>query len=272
MRGDGVRSRLYREFAVSASSAPAIFRRLNISCNRALVLDGLHFARQADLFAVERPFDLHRVAELREQARARVAWPVLFLKAHSLVVRRQVALRRAYVSWPWPHLVELPNISGMIVVNRQFLGEDRLCWARFDEPDTQPLARLHAELERYKTGAVEQVFRRQVRFSRLPTALRRLLYWWNLNFAGAMRTRRFGTFTLSTLAGQGALNRAHQSFLTSSLTYGPLDEHGRSLVTLLCDHRVLDGVAAAAALNELENVLQGEIAAELHCLTAARAA
>lgn len=255
-----------------ASLPNATFRRLSISCNRALVLDGLHFARQAELFAVERPFELGCVAELREQARARVSWPVLFLKAHSLVVRRQVALRRAYVRWPWPYLVELPNISAMLVVNRQFMGEDRLCWARFDEPDRLPLSRLQTELDRYKTGAVEEVFRRQVRFSRLPTPLRRLLYWWNLNFAGAMRTRRLGTFTLTTLAGQGALNRAHQSFLTSSLTYGPLDQHGRSLVTLLCDHRVLDGVAATAALNELESVLRGEIAAELHSLVAARAA
>lgn len=257
---------------MSASVSNESVRRLSMSCNRALVLDGLHFARQVELFAVERTFDLSTIADLRERAVARASWPVLFLKAYSLVVRRHVALRRAYVRWPWPHLVELPSICGMLVVNRRFEGEDRLCWARFDEPDTQPLARLQTELDRYKAGPVAEVFRRQVRFSRLPTPIRRLLVWWNLSFAGSKRTRRLGTFTLTTLAGQGALNRAHQSFLTSSLTYGPLDEDGRSLVTLLCDHRVLDGVAAAAALNELENILQGEIAAELQRSATARAA
>jgi hypothetical protein len=58
--------------------------------------------------------------------------------------------------------------------------------------------------------------------------------------------------------------------LTTSLTYGPLDEQGHSLVTLLCDHRVLDGVLAARALAELEAALHGPIAAELRTLGAAK--
>ena len=52
----------------------------------------------------------------------------------------------------------------------------------------------------------------------------------------------------------------HQSFLTTSLTYGPLDEQGRSLVTLLCDHRVVDGIVAARALADLETAMNGPIA------------
>jgi hypothetical protein len=258
------------DVAAPARSLP--FRRLPLSCNRALVLDGLHFARQVELFPVERSFDLGELAAARERSRVRISWPVLFLKAYSAVIRQQPALSRAYVRWPWPHLVEQSGISGMLVVNRHYLGEDRLCWARFDEPDQQPLANLQRALDRFQTLPVEEAFRRQVKLSRLPTPLRRLLFWWNLNFVGAKRTRRLGTFTLTTLAGQGALNRNHQSFLTSSLTYGPLDESGRSRVTLLVDHRVLDGMAAAAALNELERVLQSEIAAELRSLAASRAA
>jgi hypothetical protein len=67
-------------------------------------------------------------------------------------------------------------------------------------------------------------------------------------------------------------NRGHQSIATTSLTYGPLDEQGKSLVTLLCDHRVVDGMAGAAAINDLERVLQGEIAGELRSLVSAKAA
>ena len=255
-----------------APSSDAAFRRLPLSCNRTLVLDGLHFARQAELFPVERTFELGNLAELRDRSQTRIAWSLLFLKAYSAVVRRQPALRRAYVRWPWPQLIEMPSIGGMLVVNREYLGEDRLCWARIDEPDEQSLARLQSQLNRFKTRPVEEVFRRQVRLSKLPTPIRRFLLWWNLNFAGKMRARRLGTFTLTTLASQGALNRAHQTFLTSSLTYGPLDDRGRSLVTLLVDHRVLAGVAAAAALTELERILQTEIAAELQAMAAARAA
>src|SRR5262249_55857269 len=118
----------------------------------------------------------------------------------------------------------------------------------------------------------EKVFRNHIRLSRLPSPLRRLIYWLNFNLGGQKRARRLGTFSMSTLAGLGVLNRGHQTFLTSSLTYGPLDDQGRTVVTLLCDHRVVDGVVAARALNDLEAALRGPIAEELQSLQARRAA
>jgi pyruvate/2-oxoglutarate dehydrogenase complex dihydrolipoamide acyltransferase (E2) component len=44
------------------------------------------------------------------------------------------------------------------------------------------------------------------------------------------------------------------------------------LVTLICDHRVLDGALAARSLAQLEAALCGPIAQELATLTANRAA
>ncbi|HEY2759883.1 MAG TPA: hypothetical protein VGI75_04050, partial [Pirellulales bacterium] len=84
--------------------------------------------------------------------------------------------------------------------------------------------------------------------------------------------RRLGTFTMSTLAGEGVVNRMHQTFLTTSLTYGPLDDNGKALVTLLCDHRVVDGIVAARALTDLEAALHGPIATELKTMQRSRAA
>jgi hypothetical protein len=247
-------------------------RRLSISCNRALVLDALVFARDVTLFPVERQFDLAEVARLRERQASRISWVVLFLKAYAIVARQHAPLRQAYIRWPWPHLLEAPISVAMLAINRQFGGEDRLCWGRFDEPADQPLVALQERLDGYTRDPVEQIFKRQVRLSRFPGWLRRSLLWWNLNFAGAMRAKRLGTFSLSTLAGQGALNRAHPTFLTSSLTYGPMDDDGRCLVTLLCDHRVLDGAIAARALGDLQDVMRGQIAAELRANVVAQAA
>jgi hypothetical protein len=125
---------------------------------------------------------------------------------------------------------------------------------------------LQRQLHQFQNDPVELIFRRQVTLSRLPTPVRRMLYWLNQNFGGRKRAKRLGTFTMSTLAGQGVLNRMHQSFLTTSLTYGPLDEQGHTVVTLLCDHRVVDGIVAARALADLEVALRGPIAAELRSL------
>ena len=245
---------------------------VKLGANRALVLDTLHFARQVPVFPVEATFDLSEVATLRAQVHRRISWPIIFLKAYAVVARDQAALRQAYVRWPWPHLVESPHSVGMLAIQREHQGTGRLCWGRFLTPENQSLAKLQKRLDRYTTEPVEHAFERQVLLSRFPGWLRRMLLGWTLNVAGRTRAVRVGTFSLSTLAGQGALNRGHPTFLTTSLTYGPLDEQGRSVVTLLCDHRVLDGVAAAHVLNRLEETIRTQLAAELRTLAVKRAA
>jgi len=234
--------------------------------NRALVLDGLHFARRVPLFPAEKTIDLAEVAQLRSTRRRRVSWAVLFVKAYAIAAQRHPALRQMYVRWPWPHLVEFAESTAMVVVNREFHGENRICWGKLEHPERRTLLSLQWQLTEFQTKPVEQIFRGHVRLSRMPTALRRFVYWWNFNFSGSKRAKRLGTFSMSTLAGQGVLNRGHQTFLTSSLTYGPVDERGWVVVTLLCDHRAVDGMVAAQALADLEAALRGPIAEELRAL------
>ncbi|HTQ38297.1 MAG TPA: hypothetical protein VMJ32_04680 [Pirellulales bacterium] len=259
------------EGAVSASGA---FGRkwVPISINRRLVLDGLFFARHVPLYPIEKAFDLANVAQLRKSANRRISWAVIFVKAYAIAVKQHSPLRQAYIRWPWPHLMEESHSTAMVVVNRKYLGEDRICWGSLVRPENRSLADLQDALDAYQNEPVEAVFRRHVLLSRLPMPLRRFLYWWNMNFAGGKRARRLGTFTMSTLAGQGVLNRMHQTCLTSSLTYGPLDESGHTLVTLLCDHRVVDGIVAARAMTDLEAALHGPITVELKTMQTGRVA
>ncbi len=243
-----------------------------ISCNRALVIDALSLVRRDVLFPVERSFALRELADLRSGATRRVSWTVLFMKAYAVVAARTPALRQWYLSYPWPRLFEHAENEAMLVVNREFLGEERICWARFPRPERQTLVELQERLDEYQSQPVESVFRRQVRLSRWPWPVRKLLWWINLNFAGPKRGKRLGTFSMSSLAGQGTINRYHQTVLTSSLTYGPLDDRGNALVTLICDHRVLDGALAARVLANLQEALCGPVADELRGMQRLRAA
>lgn len=246
--------------------------RKSLPISRALVLDTLHFAKDIPSFSVEKTFALQRLAELRRIAPLRISWSLLFLKAYSLVVLRQPELRQVFLKWPWPHVYQSEEVVGTLSIARTHEGEDRLCWGRILRPDSTPLPELQTTLDNYQSWRVEDVFRRQVRLSRYPGWVRRMVWRYGLYVDLARRARRFGTFSISSLAGQGALNRTHPSIHTSSLTYGPADRAGRCLVTLLCDHRVLDGVAATRALNHLEQVLQDEIASELAGLATLRVA
>lgn len=252
--------------ASPTSDAACRSRWKRISINRALVLDGLYFAQRVPLFPAEKTIDLSEVARLRSTTKRRVSWAVLFVKAYAIAAQRHPALRQMYVRWPWPHFIEFPESIAMVVVNRQFRGENRICWGKLDHPERRTLLSLQWQLNEFQTKPVEQIFRSHVRLSHMPAPLRRLVYWWNFNFSGNKRAKRLGTFSMSTLAGQGVLNRGHQTFLTSSLTYGPVDEQGRAVVTLLCDHRVVDGIVAAQALADLETALRGPITEEVRAL------
>jgi hypothetical protein len=112
------------------------------------------------------------------------------------------------------------------------------------------------------------MFKRQLELEMMPGPVRRTILRWNANSTSPKRPARIGTFSLSALASQQAFNRFHPTLCTTSLTYGPLEPDGRCLVTLIADHRVLDGAAAARALERLEAVLGGPVTAELTALRA----
>jgi hypothetical protein len=242
-------------------------RTRRISPQRALVLDLLHFAKGLPIVPCDRQFCCAELADLRANVRPRISWPALFLRAYGIVSAETPLLRTSYLRWPWPRFYEHAAAVGMISVQRTHNDEDRLCWGRFIQPELQTLPEIQAALDDYQRQPVAEAFKSQVQLSQLPGPLRRLIWWTNLNLLPRKRAKRVGTFGMSVLAGQGAFNRQHPSFLTTSLSYGPLDERGRMLVTLLYDHRVFDGSTAAAALERLEETLQGEIARELRGLT-----
>lgn len=237
--------------------------RLRLPRSRRLCLDVLHYHRQVPTCAHDRLCDVSRLAGLRTRLPRRISWTLLFLKAFGLVAARRPVLRQTFLRWPWRHVYQHPHTVAMLATERQFRGEPWLFWSRFASPECRPLEQLQASLERYQHQPVERVFRRQLQLSLLPTPLRRLFWWWTLNVSGDKRARRTGTMFLTTLAAQGAEIQHPPAFLTANMTYGPLDDAGRSRVTIAYDHRLMDGSTVAACLAELEATLNGPIAAEL---------
>ncbi|MCI0640005.1 MAG: 2-oxo acid dehydrogenase subunit E2 [Gemmataceae bacterium] len=238
-------------------------RSLPLHVSRRLVNDMIALGRSIPLYLVEKAVDLERVAHERRRASVRISWTALFLKGFALLAEEYPPLRQAYCSWPWPRLYEHDHSTATIAVNRQVEGADRLFWARIRKPAAKPLVELQVALDRFRTAPVEEVFRSQLRFARVPGLFRRLLWRLAYSFSGRVRAKKFGTFGLSTVASQGIYNRFYPSILSANLALGPLDERGGGMVGLLFDHRVVDGVAIVEALKRLEAIMQTEIASEL---------
>ena len=102
-----------------------------------------------------------------------------------------------------------------------------------------------------------------LRFARLPTALRRLMWWLALEVDGASRARKVGTFAVSVYSGLGAESLHPLSPLTATLNYGVIGPDGTVPVRIIYDHRVMDGSTVARALARLETILDQDMADEL---------
>lgn len=234
-----------------------------LSAARRCVADVARLGRELPLFPVERTMHLAPLAEARAKAAVRLGWATLFTKAYALVAREMPVLRSWLAGRVRLRLATADTSVATLAVNRTDEGVDRLLWTRITAPEALPLVGIQRIIDDSLSKPVDEAFPRQLELEGLPGGLRRTILRWNMRSASPKRATRIGTFSLSTLAGLGATNRFHPTLCTTSLSYAPLEADGRCLVTLIADHRVLDGAAVARALERLEQTLTGAIVAEL---------
>jgi hypothetical protein len=241
-------------------------RTFPLSVPRRLICDLLYFARQAPTVPVQRRMHLDGLVGARAQAARRVSWCAIFTKAYARVAVQFPELRRAYLSFPTPRLYQHPYSIASVAVERLYGGENAVFFAHLREPEGQTLWQLDEHLRRFKEEPIETfgLFRRALKVSRLPRWLRRALWWYGLNTSGLRRARHMGTFGVSVYSGLGAESLHPLSPLTTTLHYGVLRRDRTMPVRITYDHRVMDGATVARALALMEDVLNQDMAAELH--------
>jgi hypothetical protein len=249
-------------------------RSLPLSLPRRFVCDLVHFAHKVPSVPVQRSMDLAPLVAGRRLAQPRPSWCAIFTKAYGIVAAAYPELRRAYLSFPQPHLYEHPLNVASIAVERRLGEEDAVFFIHIKDPEKRSLQELDWEIQRAREQPLETIgsFRRTLRVSRLPWPLRRLLWWIGLNVSGRQRARFMGTFGVSVYSSLGAASLHPLSPLTTALNYGVIGPDGAVDVRVIYDHRVLDGATVARVLGELQRVLTCEILAELRYLQAANVA
>jgi hypothetical protein len=227
--------------------------------------DVLHFARQVPSVPVQRHMNLGPLLAARQACPVRPSWVALFAKAYSRIAVENPRLRQSYLSFPYPRLYQHAESVATISVERTYQGDDAIFFARLKAPDRQSLSGLDEHLRRWKTAPVEEVapFRNALRFTRLPRLLRRLGWWIALNAYGPRREKHFGTFGISVYSSLGVDSLHPIAPMTTVLNYGRIADDGQVDVRIVYDHRVLDGAIIARTLLRLEEVLCGDMVAEL---------
>ena len=241
-------------------------RYLSLAGPRRFIGDLVHFAHRIPSAPVSRTIQLGALLEARARHPARPSWACLFMKAYARVGAEHPPLRRSLLEFPWPRVYEHPWMNCALAIERTYQGEEGVFVGLFRAPEQQSLTQLQQAVDWYKNETLEKVgfYRMALRFSRVPTPIRRLLWWSTLNVSGYKRCKRFGTFGLSSYGALGAEQVHPISPLTTTMTYGPIDpKTGQVVVKLIYDHRMLDGAYIARRLRDLEETLTGPVLAEL---------
>lgn len=245
--------------------ARTVGRRIPLSLPRVWIGDFLAAARRVPTVPVQRRMRLGDLAEARRLRLPRPSWTALFTKGFALAARALPELRRSYLGGPGACLYEHARSVGSVAIERPYLGESAVFFARLEEPADQSVAAIDRHLAHCRAAEPASVgpFRRLIRYSRLPRPVRRLLWWAGLNVSGGLRERMFGTFGVSAYSALGAESLHPLSPLSMTLTYGAIDADGGVDVRLVYDHRVTDGAAVARALSRIEAELNGAVTREL---------
>jgi 2-oxoacid dehydrogenases acyltransferase (catalytic domain) len=236
-----------------------------IAVGRRIVDEFLRQARHVPLITVRRDFSIPGLAAVRSAMTSRVSWVALFAKAYAIAALRHERLRRSWTTFPIARLYEHPVSACLVLVEREWQGEEVVLGGKIHEPEIMSLADLDLYVRRFQTAPVRSVscFRQLLRVGSYPTWLLRFLFWSSLHWSGFRRCKRYGTFVVSSLGSLGCEAVGPRVPLTTYLTYGPVSQSGRVGVALTFDHRVLDGRHAARALEDVERILNTVIAAEL---------
>jgi hypothetical protein len=173
-------------------------------------------------------------------------------------------LRDVFVTRPISYLYRHPNPVASITIHRTDENRnERLVWARCASAQRRSLCEVQRDIEHVASGPIDEVFGDGLRLERQPAAFRHFQWWLLMRWSGRRRAKQIGTFSISNLSGFGALNAHHPLLAATSIAMSPLSKDGESDLVLICDHRVLDGVLAARALDRLEEVLMTDVRTEL---------
>lgn len=245
---------------------------LPVSPFRRLVVDLMDFSQKVPTVTAERYLALGALAQARQVVFPRPTWTGIFAKAFAILSRDYPELRRFYMPYPWAHFYEHPTNVVTMNVERVVNGENIVLYCQVRRPENRSLAEIDEIIRHHKEDPIDQVrsYKRSMALARCPRLIRRLVWWVTLNCLGKQRCHNFGTFGITSVAGQGAGLTQLVPLLTTTIYYGLFDANHGLDMRLAFDHRVLDGATAARILVDLEQVLNREILQE--CLGRYKAA
>ena len=238
-----------------------------ISPPRRLIIDLMLASRGVPFVSLARTLNIQPLLEARALAARPPGFAAILVKAFALAARDEPILRTLYAKWPRPCFYELPRSIAMVAIARVENGEDCVLPQRVSHPAELSLGEIDALIREAKAAPIAQVpaFRKMMLTTRLPWPLRRLAWLIGLNF-GRQRANYFGNFAVTGVAAYGGGELHALSPGPYIVSFDVAQPDGGIGIVIRWDHRITDAALIAKTFARLEQLLNGEISAELRGL------
>lgn len=167
----------------------------------------------------------------------------------------------------------LNEIVAGFTVERLIDSKPAVFFGAIESPDTKSLEQISQELQAHSTYDLSDInyLKKQDWFNRTPYLFRQIILWLALRLPALRLNHMKATFGLSSLGKLGM--KAIIPPCASTSTFGVGEVEKRAVVrdnqieirpmmsiTLIFDHRIVDGAPAARFLNDIRTLMEGELA------------
>lgn len=217
--------------------------------------------------SLSRSLNVAALAEARALVARPPGWAAIFVKAFALLAKDEPILRTLYASLPWPSFYVLPCSVATVAISRTVDGEECVLPQRVAGPEALSLAEIDALIRHAKEAPIDEVpmFRKVMLATKLPYPFRRIAWLSGVLF-GRQRGNYFGSFSVTGVAAYGGGELHALTPGPYILSFGVLEPDQSIKLLIRWDHRVTDGALIARTMTALEQVLNGEISAEMRSL------
>jgi len=206
----------------------------------------------------------------------RLTETAILLKAIGIAQRNHPASRSTML--PWGRIATFERIVAGFTVERKVGEQPAVFFGSIESPDTKPLEAIAQELRMFSECSLEEhpQLALETKFSKMPWCLRQILLRLIMILPELRQKSMASTFGVSSLGKYGASAITGPCVCTSTFGVGvvedrPIVRNGQVIVrpmltlSLLFDHRCIDGACAARFLREVKELLEGRL--EEHLLT-----
>jgi len=147
-------------------------KTMALSTRRRLVGEILHHARKLPSLPLARDCNIASLIAVRSRLAEPPSWIAIFMKAYALVARDRPALRRMYLSVPYPRLYEHCRSECALIVEREYQGEMVVLTGKMINIEDKSLSEIDLNIKFFCNAEVWSVseFRQMLRMRAIPSA------------------------------------------------------------------------------------------------------